>query len=226
MTPARAPGSLSGPRANASRSTTAPYSASTWMASGRRPTRSSRRLFVPLPASRSTSARAMTIRMSTAAARARGWECWVPLGSAASVRAAYGEGFSGAVVGRAVLSVLGQSGARAGGEREPRAGLRVPDRSLAIRGGSGFDNKLTNLIDFDFNTFTNVNVGKARSQGVEGSVAFAGARTEIRANATFLDARDEIADFAAAAPAGGERFSGRQPPEAGHLLRRHRDLRW
>jgi outer membrane cobalamin receptor len=56
---------------------------------------------------------------------------------------------------------------------------------------TGFENRLTNLIDFDFTTFTNVNVGRARTRGLEARLGFKAPRVRLFANATVLDAVDQ-----------------------------------
>lgn len=54
----------------------------------------------------------------------------------------------------------------------------------------GFDNDLSNLIDFDFVEFRNINIGRARTRGVEAEVAYIQNRWAARWNAAFLDAED------------------------------------
>ena len=53
-----------------------------------------------------------------------------------------------------------------------------------------FQNRQRDLIDFDFVTFTNINVGRARSRGVEASLDVDGPRLDLRTNITYLDAED------------------------------------
>ena len=56
---------------------------------------------------------------------------------------------------------------------------------------SGFWNDLRDLIDFDAATFTNQNVGRARTRGVEVALRTpVGARAFVRASYTYLDAKD------------------------------------
>ena len=58
----------------------------------------------------------------------------------------------------------------------------------------GFDNDLSNLIDFDFVEFRNINIGRARTRGVEAEVAYSQNRWAARWNAAFLDAEDLDSD--------------------------------
>jgi vitamin B12 transporter len=65
---------------------------------------------------------------------------------------------------------------------------RVGGWLLAV---TGFHNDLTNLIDFDFVTFQNVNVGRARTRGVELEAGYYQRdRWRLRWNGTFLDTED------------------------------------
>ncbi|MEO7793510.1 MAG: TonB-dependent receptor, partial [Thermoanaerobaculia bacterium] len=69
---------------------------------------------------------------------------------------------------------------------------------VAVDGGSGawqttvalFQNDLDNLIEFDFATFLPQNVGRARTRGVEGSLAYRRGLFDGRLVATWLDAEN------------------------------------
>jgi vitamin B12 transporter len=54
----------------------------------------------------------------------------------------------------------------------------------------GYNNDLSNLIDFDFVEFKNVNVGSAQTRGVEAEVGYAANRWAARWNVSYLDAED------------------------------------
>ena len=54
----------------------------------------------------------------------------------------------------------------------------------------GFDNDLSNLIDFDFVEFRNINIGRARTRGVEAEVGYSRSRWAVRWNAALLNAED------------------------------------
>jgi vitamin B12 transporter len=62
-------------------------------------------------------------------------------------------------------------------------------------GLTGFVNRQRNLIDFDFVTFTNVNVGRAQSRGVEAEAELRRGIWSVQANGTWLDAEDKIAEL-------------------------------
>ncbi|MFL6235732.1 MAG: TonB-dependent receptor domain-containing protein, partial [Thermoanaerobaculia bacterium] len=55
---------------------------------------------------------------------------------------------------------------------------------------TGFENRLRNLIDFDFATFRDVNVGRARTRGVEAEVGFRRGIVNANLNGTWLDTED------------------------------------
>jgi vitamin B12 transporter len=57
-------------------------------------------------------------------------------------------------------------------------------------GLTGFQNRLRNLIDFDFASFEDVNVGRARTQGVEGQAGLRRGIFSATANATWLETQD------------------------------------
>ncbi|HTS03354.1 MAG TPA: TonB-dependent receptor, partial [Thermoanaerobaculia bacterium] len=60
---------------------------------------------------------------------------------------------------------------------------------------TGFWNDVEDLIQYDAQTFTNENIGHARTRGVEVAVRTAvGGRAFLRASYTYLDARDLDAD--------------------------------
>ena len=117
----------------------------------------------------------------------------VPLSPAVSLRAAYGEGFRAPSLGELFFQFSGNPALEPEESESVEVGIKYRSQRWLFE-VVGFDNQLTNLIDFDFNTFTNVNVGRARTRGFEGSVAFAVDRMDVRANATVLEARDELAN--------------------------------
>ena len=55
---------------------------------------------------------------------------------------------------------------------------------------TGFRNDLSNLIDFDFATYQNVNVGRARTQGLELEAEYLRERWRLRWNGTYLETED------------------------------------
>lgn len=58
----------------------------------------------------------------------------------------------------------------------------------------GFDSELTNLIDFDFVEFRNINIGEARTRGAEAEIEYTRSRWSARWNASYLDAEDLVAE--------------------------------
>jgi vitamin B12 transporter len=78
----------------------------------------------------------------------------------------------------------------------------APERStsyeVAVDGGDGpwrvalalFENDLDNLIEFDLQTFTPQNIGRARTRGVEGTLAVRAGIFDGRLAATWLDAEN------------------------------------
>jgi vitamin B12 transporter len=114
----------------------------------------------------------------------------LPIGKSVRLRASYGAGFRAPSLGELFFQGSGNS------DLEPEeseslelgAELQVGNWRLEL---VGFDNQLTNLIDFDFATFTNVNVGRARTSGLEAVVGFLGQRYAVRGSAAVLDAEDE-----------------------------------
>ncbi len=115
------------------------------------------------------------------------------LGSHGRIKASYGEGFRAPSLGELFFPSSGNR------ELEPEESesleLGVEYEGARWQAGvTGFDTRLINLIDFDFVTFSNVNRGRAETQGVEG---WLGRRTKAlswRWNVTFLDAVDATSD--------------------------------
>ncbi len=59
-------------------------------------------------------------------------------------------------------------------------------------GVSAFELAVEDLIEFDLASFVNVNVGRARSRGVEAEVSFEQGPWRLSANGTYLDAEDRL----------------------------------
>jgi outer membrane cobalamin receptor len=103
--------------------------------------------------------------------------------------AAYGQGFRAPSVGELFFPATGNRDL----QPETSASYEI---GLDHRRGSwqlsllGFNNELSNLIDFDFATFRNVNVGRARTRGIEAGIGLASSRWALRWNGTYLDAED------------------------------------
>ncbi|MCH7666350.1 MAG: TonB-dependent receptor [Acidobacteria bacterium] len=114
----------------------------------------------------------------------------LPIGNSVRLRASYGEGFRAPSLGELFFQFSGNA------ELEPEeseslelgAQVEVGKWQLEL---VGFDNRLTNLIDFDFSTFSNINIGRARTRGLEATAGFEGDRLAIRGSASWLDTEDE-----------------------------------
>ncbi|HXU44776.1 MAG TPA: TonB-dependent receptor, partial [Thermoanaerobaculia bacterium] len=112
----------------------------------------------------------------------------VPLGGFV-LRASYGESFRAPSLGELFFPGSGNSAL------EPEEGQSVEvglERRLGSAGFSivGFSNRQKNLIDFDPVTFRNVNVLRAKSQGLEGEVDARRGIASARLTATYLETED------------------------------------
>jgi vitamin B12 transporter len=111
------------------------------------------------------------------------------LGSKTRLRAAWGEGFRAPSLGELFYPLSGN--AELAPEESASWELGVEhDRRRWRLGATAFHTRLRNLIDFDFQTFSNVNVGRARSRGLELWSRYLGRHLEIRADATLVDSED------------------------------------
>jgi vitamin B12 transporter len=105
------------------------------------------------------------------------------------LHASWGEAFSPPSVGELYFPVSGNP------ELEPEASesleLGVEHRFGSwVLGLTSFRNDLSNLIEFDFASYRNVNVGRARTQGVELEAGFQKSRWRLRWNGTYLETED------------------------------------
>lgn len=124
----------------------------------------------------------------------RGGLVWSP-SDTVSVRASYGEGFRAPSIGELFYPFSGNLELLP--EESAATEVAVDWRPAGWRlGVATFENKLTNLIDFDPATFTSVNVGLARTRGVELQLGWQGQRVELEANATKLDVEDRLTGLA------------------------------
>jgi vitamin B12 transporter len=112
------------------------------------------------------------------------------VGSSARLRASYGEGFRAPSLGELFFQFSGNSQLEPEESRSLELGAEVEIASWQL-GLVGFDTRLTNLIDFDFSTFTNVNVGRARTRGLEATAAYEARRIRARGSISWLDTEDE-----------------------------------
>ncbi len=111
------------------------------------------------------------------------------LGRTTRLRASYGQAFRAPFLGE--LFFPGSGNPDLEPERSASAELGIEQDAGPFRFGlTAFEARQRNLIDFDFATFKDVNVGRARSRGVEGEASVRSHLLFVRANATYLDARD------------------------------------
>ncbi len=114
------------------------------------------------------------------------------LGARWSLRASYGEAFRAPSFSELYYPGSGNLGLRPETSQAAEVGVAWEGKQLSVR-ATAFRNRLRDLIDFDFATFTSVNVGRARTQGVETEVSYSAALATVRLNATFLNA-ENLAD--------------------------------
>lgn len=105
------------------------------------------------------------------------------------LRASYGESFRAPSLGE--LFFLGTGNPELRPERGESAEAGVELRRGAVRAAlTGFTTRQRDLIDLDFVAFRNVNIGRARSQGVEAELGWEHGGTALGAAATWLEAED------------------------------------
>ncbi len=128
----------------------------------------------------------------------------VELGQGTLLRASYGEAFRAPSLGELFFPGSGNPDLQPEDSRSYELGLEhtAGGWRFAL---TGFENRVRNLIDFEFVTFTNVNIGRARSRGVEAEVGFRQGIFDASVNGTWLDAEDQDTGLAAAPAPQAER---------------------
>ncbi|HXO18795.1 MAG TPA: TonB-dependent receptor [Thermoanaerobaculia bacterium] len=111
------------------------------------------------------------------------------LGAGTRLRASYGEAFRAPSLGELFFPFSGNPDLQPERSRSYELGLER-DAGPWRFALTGFENRQRNLIDFDFATFRDVNVGRARSRGAEGEVTYRHGMVTVRLNGTRLSARD------------------------------------
>jgi vitamin B12 transporter len=111
------------------------------------------------------------------------------------VRGSYGEGFHAPTL--ADLYFPGFSNPDLSPERSASAELAVELENGPWRGSlAAFSTDFTDLIQFDFVTFTPFNTGRARSRGLELELGFVVPAWSVRGNGTYLEAEDRASGAA------------------------------
>lgn len=114
----------------------------------------------------------------------------VDLGAGVRVRASYGESFRAPSLGELFFPVSGNT------DLQPETGESYEVGIEREAGGvrlalTGFENRLRNLIELDFAVFRNVNVGRARTRGLEAEAGFERGLFDVRLNGTYLDTAED-----------------------------------
>jgi TonB-dependent vitamin B12 receptor len=105
------------------------------------------------------------------------------------VRGSYGRAFRAPSIGELFYPITGNPDLQP--EINDSVELAVDYEAGAWRVGiTGFENRLENLIDFDFSTFRNVNVGRAETRGLELEAGYRTRLLALRWNATLLETED------------------------------------
>jgi vitamin B12 transporter len=111
------------------------------------------------------------------------------LGAGTLLRASYGEAFRAPSLGE--LFFPGSANPNLKPEDSQSYELGIERAAGAWRYGlTGFETRLHNLIDFDLATFTDVNIGRARTKGIEAEAGFRHGIFDAALNATFLNTED------------------------------------
>jgi vitamin B12 transporter len=105
------------------------------------------------------------------------------------LRASYGEAFRAPFLGELFFPGSGNPDLRPESSASTELGLEQ-DAGPFRFAVTAFEARQRNLIDFDFALSKDVNVGRARSRGVEGEVTLRRGFLFARANATYLDTED------------------------------------
>ncbi|MFL6193764.1 MAG: TonB-dependent receptor plug domain-containing protein, partial [Thermoanaerobaculia bacterium] len=115
-------------------------------------------------------------------------------GAGVRVRASYGEAFRAPSLGELFFPFTGNPDLQPEDSESFELGIEREAGGWRIA-LTGFENRQQNLIDFDFVDFRNVNIGRARSRGVEAEVGVRRGIFDARWNATWLDAKDRTTDL-------------------------------
>jgi vitamin B12 transporter len=131
------------------------------------------------------------------------------------LRASWGEAFRAPSLGELFYPLSGNPELQPETSESLEIGVQH-QQGYWLMGLTAFETDLSNLIDFDFATFQNINVGRARSRGLEAEVNWSSERWALRWNATYLEAEDLES---------GEALL-RRPEESSNLVLRYRHAPW
>ncbi|HEY0556460.1 MAG TPA: TonB-dependent receptor [Thermoanaerobaculia bacterium] len=114
----------------------------------------------------------------------------VKLGEGTLLRASYGEAFRAPSLGE--LFFPGSANPDLKPEDSQGYELGIERVAGGWRFGlTGFENRLRNLIDFDLATFRDVNIGRARTRGIEGEAGYRRGIFDATVNATLQNTEDQ-----------------------------------
>lgn len=119
----------------------------------------------------------------------------VRLARGTRLRASYGDSFRAPSLGELFFPGSGNPALR------PETGNSIElgvDQEIGVWrfAVTGFENRQRNLIDFDNVAFRDVNIGRARSRGIEGEMEIRRGLLRVRLNGTLLDAKDQVRGLA------------------------------
>jgi vitamin B12 transporter len=113
----------------------------------------------------------------------------VELAQGIRLHGSYGEGFRAPALGELFFPFFGNTALHPETSQEGEIGL-VAERGPFRLDLTAFEDRLRNLIEFDLINDIEFNVGRARTRGVELSLGMHQGSLELRANGTYLDAKD------------------------------------
>ena len=106
-------------------------------------------------------------------------------------RGSYGEGFRAPSLGELFFPFSGNPELVPETSESWEVGIELERDGFRLS-LTGFRNQIDNLIDFDFLTFTNINIGEARTEGLELEGRWRIELLTLRGQLTLLDAKDQV----------------------------------
>jgi vitamin B12 transporter len=137
------------------------------------------------------------------------------VGGGVRLRASYGEAFRAPSLGELFFPGSGNPDLQPETGKTWEVGIEREAGGFHI-GLTGFESRQRNLIDFEFVTFRNVNVGRAKSRGIEAELGYEKGIWAARLNGTYLDTEDQDTGLPLL----------RRPKRSGNLLLTARPGRW